>query len=172
MRAFISLTMRGRSDEDIRNDIRKAKAVARALIALPADGDSTDLVKKKLHARKLLQDNLLPDNIFCEPLSFMHNMDCTIPEDTKHMITNERLYYLGEAFKQISKCDALIIYSHENAIDGTGVIMEKTAAFNYGIAVVIQITEHDEYYTIDFLGKDYDFDIFVIKRFSLQKSEV
>lgn len=152
MKVFISTNFKNKSESDIRKDIRTAKAVLRALVELPNtkavlkalvelpnDGDSTKLIKTKLAARKLLLGDLLPTDVFCEPLSFAHNLDSIIPENETTSVKHDSLYHLGNAFKTLSTCDAIAIFEHDGVPNGHGVIMEDIAANYYNIGPRIEI---------------------------------
>lgn len=76
---------------------------------------------------------------FGTDVEIIHNYDCPKP------VVHSRLYYLGEAIKQLGKCDACYF------VDGwqhhKGCVVEKTVCDIYGIQCIIEsvdklITKH------------------------------
>lgn len=157
MRVFISTTMHGRTDEAIKNDIRKTKAIVRALVELPTEKDSAELVKTKMDARKLLlSDGVLGTNVFCEPLSFVHNFDCYIPKELENTVKSPRTYFLGGALQQMSTCDAIARVQYPTLSLGTGCAIEECIALDYGLGPLIDIYDDPDeaYYKIQFKIED------------------
>lgn len=161
MRVFISTTMHGRTDEDIKNDIRKTKAIVRALVELPTEKDSAELVKTKMDARKLLlSDGVLGTNIFCEPLSFVHNFlrspDCHIPKELENIVKSPRTYFLGGALQQMSMCDAIARVQYPTLSLGTDSTIEVCVALGHEIGPLIYIYDDSDetYYKIQFKIED------------------
>lgn len=153
MRVFISTTMHGRTDEDIKNDIRKTKAIVRALVELPTEKDSAELVKTKMDARKLLlSDGILGTNVFCEPLSFVHNFDCYIPKELENTVKSPRTYFLGGALQQMSTCDAIARVRYPTLSLDTDCNIEEDVALDHEIGPLIDIYDYSDetYYKIQF----------------------
>lgn len=161
MRVFISTTMHGRTDEDIKNDIRKTKAIVRALVELPTEKDSAELVKTKMDARKLLlSDGVLGTNIFCEPLSFVHSFlrspYCHIPKELENIVKSPRTYFLGGALQQMSMCDAIARVQYPTLSLSTDCTIEVCAALGHEIGPLIDIYDYSDetYYKIQFKIED------------------
>lgn len=153
MRVFISTTTHGRTDEAIKNDIRKTKAIVRALVELPTEKDSAELVKTKMDARKLLlSDGVLGTNVFCEPLSFVHNFDCYIPKELENTVKSPRTYFLGGALQQMSTCDAIARVQYPTLSLDTDCNIEEDVALGYEIGPLIDIYDYSDetYYKILF----------------------
>lgn len=153
MRVFISTTIQGRTDEAIKNDIRKTKAIVRALVELPTEKDSAELVKTKMDARKLLlSDGVLGTDVFCEPLSFVHSFDCYIPKELENTVKSPRTYFLGGALQQMSTCDAIARVRYPTLSLDTDCNIEEDVALDHEIGPLIDIYDYSDetYYKIQF----------------------
>lgn len=176
MRVFISTTMHGRTDEDIKNDIRKTKAIVRALVELPTEKDSAELVKTKMDARKLLlSDGVLGTNVFCEPLSFVHNFDCYIPKELENTVKSPRTYFLGGALQQMSTCDAIARVQYPTLSLDTDCNIEEDVALDHEIGPLIDIYDYSDetYYKILFkIEEDNCWWRRIIGEFKINKEDV
>jgi len=114
MKMFISLPMRGRSNEEIGKDISRVEKF---------------LIKK-------LKEVLPSVNADCD-LVFVHNLECPKPE-----VKNEPVGYLAIAIHELANCDALVrLFPATRYGKTTGCNIEQSIADNYGIPV-IQIREN------------------------------
>lgn len=114
MKIFISLPMRGRSDEEIGKDISRVEKF---------------LIKK-------LKEVLPSANTTCD-LVFVDNLGCVKPE-----VKNEPVGYLANAIHKLADCDALVrLFPATNYRRYyAGCDIEQRIADEYGIPV-IQVTE-------------------------------
>lgn len=114
MKIFISLPMRGRSNEAIGKDISRVEKF---------------LIKK-------LKEVLPSVNADCD-LVFIHNLGCPKPE-----VKNEPVGYLANAIHKLADCDALVRLFPATKYRRyyAGCDIEQRIADEYGIPV-IQVTE-------------------------------
>lgn len=112
MKIFISLPMRGRSNEEIGKDISRVEKF---------------LIKK-------LKEVLPSANADCD-LVFVHNLGCPKPE-----VKNESVGYLANAIHELANCDALVRLFPTVYRRAIGCEIEQRIADDYGIPV-IQVTE-------------------------------
>lgn len=112
MKIFISLPMRGRSDEEIGKDISRVEKF---------------LIKK-------LREVLPSVNTTCD-LVFVNNLGCPKPE-----VKNESVGYLANAIHKLADCDALVRLFPTVYNRAVGCELEQRIADEYGIPV-IQIAE-------------------------------
>lgn len=115
MKMFISLPMRGRSNEEIGKDISRVEKF---------------LIKK-------LKEVLPSVNADCD-LVFVHNLGCPKPE-----VKNESVGYLANAIHKLADCDALVRLFPATNYRGyyAGCDIEQRIADKYGIPV-IQVREN------------------------------
>lgn len=112
MKIFISLPMRGRSNEEIGKDISRVEKF---------------LIKK-------LREVLPSVNADCD-LVFVHNLGCPKPE-----VKNEPVGYLANAIHKLADCDAMVRLFPIVFRRAVGCELEQRIADEYGIPV-IQIVE-------------------------------
>lgn len=110
-------------DNNTYNDIIERKHDYRVFISLGLHNKSEDEVKATL--KKSVEDI---SSIIGDDFIVVHNADCDGPENVG------RLYYLGEAIKQMDRCDA--IYFADGWKDHKGCRVEYQVAREYGIKII------------------------------------
>ena len=114
-KVFISVPMSGRNVEDIEKDIVEAM----------------DAVKNSSFFKG-------------EEIEFVHNLGCEIPPNYECVdMKNPSLWYLGEAIKSLSYCDACYFVPGWNKSDGCKI--EHQICISYGITRYT--TNHDDKFT-------------------------
>lgn len=106
---FLSLPMKGRTDEDIKQTI---KSMARIILAMYPGED----IK------------------FVDNFSSSHSFTNEEEDEAK----NKSLLYLGEAIQKMAKCDCIAVIENHNCniYNYRGCYIEAEAARNYGLHVI------------------------------------
>ena len=107
---FLSLPMKGRTDEDIKQTI---KSMARIILAMYPGEDIQ----------------------FVDNFSSSHSFTNEEEDEAK----NKSLLYLGEAIQKMAHCDHIAVIENHNCdlYNYRGCFMEKEVARNYGLQLII-----------------------------------